>query len=763
MSRCASAAATPVERRVRLLVVAGITLLALVAYAPVFRNDFIDLDDGDYITSIAHVNTGLSADNVRWALTTTHHGYWHPLTWLSLQLDITLFGYHAWGIHLTNLVLHIANSIALFLVLARLTQAFWPSAFLAALFAVHPMHVESVAWAAERKDVLSTFFLILTVAAYARYARQPTWGGQARMTVLFVLGLLAKPMLVTLPFALLLLDAWPLGRLRIGSPPADPLPARSITHLLGEKILLFILAIAFSILTFHLQTGTGAVFTTDSLSLGTRIANALNGYVWYLWKTLVPTRLIVFHVHRMAIPGYEAAASAALLAALTAVFVRRFRAEPALLVGWFWFLGTLFPVSGIAQSGEQAYADRFAYVPHIGLFLTLIWGIRDLARRARMQPAPLAIAAAGVLVACSALTFLQVRRWRDTETIWEYALTIAPKNYRAHASLGLYHYTHGHLPEAAFHMRESIAYQEKFPEGYYNLGRTLIDLNELPEAEDCFRRALQWNKNMDDAAHNLGNVLLRQNRWKEGADVLTRLLERKPDRADTHQLLGIALVELGQLESAKAHFDRALELQPVYAEAEHQRGIVDLLEGRYGEAEERFRKALALRTEYPIAWENLGLALARQDRWPAAAEAFASAVRQAPANAAMRGDLALALYQQGKTEDAEKRYRLLRLESPEWLAATIREALRLATPPTAPHYHRQRALELGLEAAQATQFTDASALEALATAQAAIANVEDALATLRMALELRDIPAEMRKRLQASLKRFADQSRRVNP
>jgi Tfp pilus assembly protein PilF len=563
MSLSASAAADPADpgRRRVILVAIGLALLTLAAYAPVFANGYVEIDDADYITENPPVYTGLSAANLAWAWTTTHHGYWHPLTWMSLQLDVTFFGYHAWGMHLTNLLLHIAVCVSLFVVFARLTGEFWPSAFLAALFAVHPLHVESVAWAAERKDVLSTLFLVWTIASYAWMIERPTWTRHLVTAAVFMLGLLAKPMLVTLPFGLLLLDIWPLARV---GPLAGTrkLPLCSWKQLVVEKSPLFALALAFAAVTFVLQRGVGAVINFETLGLMARIVNGLNSYVWYCWKTLVPIDLGVFYSHRFEIPLYEGLLSGALLVAVTVFFVRRFRTHPELLVGWLWFVGTLFPVSGISQSGEQARADRFAYVPHIGLFITLVWGAKGLPALHPL-PRPATVVLAGSLLAAAAgLSFVQVTYWRDAPTLFEHTIAVTDRNHHAHALLGEYHLKQGDPTAAAREFRQAVRYWEKSPELFAHLGKIALDQGDLASAERDFRSALRWNYQFVVAEHDLAIVLARQEKFDEAAHVLTRLLEHAPDEASSHELLGEMELHRGKPDNALFHFRKALELDP---------------------------------------------------------------------------------------------------------------------------------------------------------------------------------------------------------
>jgi tetratricopeptide (TPR) repeat protein len=406
-------------RRLPLLLGAALALLTLAAYLPTLHNGFVNLDDGLYVTGNPHVQQGITGAGVAWALTANVANNWHPLTLLSHLLDCQLFGLDAAGHHATSLLLHLANVVLLFAVLRRLTGAVWRSAAVAALFAVHPAHVESVAWVAERKDVLSALFWLLAMAAYGRYARRPSVGRYLPVALAMALGLAAKPMVVTLPFALLLLDIWPLERLGLGW-----------KRLAVEKLPLLALSAASSLVTLHYQRTSLAPLGLDPWSL--RLANAAVSYTAYLGKLLLPSNLAVFYPIPLAIPAWKVAGAVALLAILTALAVRTARKAPWLLVGWLWFLGTLVPVIGLVQVGRQAMADRYTYIPSIGLFVAIVWGIAGLVGERR---AVLATAAAVVIALLVAGTWMQAGTWRDSVTLYRHALAVTPDNYLAHLGL----------------------------------------------------------------------------------------------------------------------------------------------------------------------------------------------------------------------------------------------------------------------------------------------------------------------------------------
>ncbi|MEO6196456.1 MAG: hypothetical protein ABIS20_25835 [Thermoanaerobaculia bacterium] len=410
-------------RRLPLLLGAALALLTLAAYLPALHNGFVNLDDGLYVTGNPQVQKGITRASAAWALTANVANNWHPLTLLSHQLDCQLFGLDPAGHHATSLLLHLANTLLLFAVLRGMTGAVWRSAAVAALFAVHPAHVESVAWVAERKDVLSALFWILAMAAWTSYARRPSPGRYLLVALMMLLGLMAKPMVVTLPFALLLLDVWPLERRGLGW-----------KRLIAEKLPLLALSAAASLVTLRYQRTSLAPL--DLVPWSVRLANAAVAYASYLGKLLLPRNLAVFYPIPLAIPAWQVAAATALLAALTALATWKARRAPWLLVGWLWFLGTLVPVIGLVQVGRQAMADRYTYLPSIGLFVAIVWGIAwGIAALARERRAILATASAAAILALAVGTWKQAGTWHDSVALYRHALAVTRGNYVAHVGL----------------------------------------------------------------------------------------------------------------------------------------------------------------------------------------------------------------------------------------------------------------------------------------------------------------------------------------
>src|SRR5262245_12799040 len=562
--------------------------LSLFAYWPVLGNGFVTIDDTDYVTDNPRVQQGLTPSSLHWAWTTAHSANWHPLTWMSHMLDWELHGPDPRGHHLSSLLLHVASAVLLLLALERATGSPARSAIVAGLFAVHPLHVESVAWVAERKDVLSTFFWMLATWAYVRFVEAPGAGRYLLVIAAFAVGLTAKPMLVTLPFTLLLLDVWPLSRWKPGESGGGPLP----WPLLREKVPLFALSIASSVVTILAQRSGRAVATLDTFPFAVRLENALVSYATYLWKTIWPSGLSVFYIHpEQGLAPWQVGLSALVVAAVTLATFRARSRRPFLLVGWLWYVGTLVPVIGLVQVGSQAMANRYTYVPLVGLFLMAAWGVPDLidSLRRRRESATgigpgsaaegtrwLALPAVALLVLLAADTRAETRHWRDSASLFERALEVSPDNYMAHFGLGL----------------------------------TLSNEGKIDEAIGEYRTALRL----------------------------------RPDDARTHGNLALLLTGQGKLEEAHAHAQEAVRLDPGYPDAHSNLGVVLDAEGRTEEAIQEYREALAIDSDDPQVRNNLGSALARLGRMDEAILEFRYAISSRRDYREARGSLARALF-----------------------------------------------------------------------------------------------------------------------
>jgi tetratricopeptide (TPR) repeat protein len=549
--------------RLDLLISLVLVVATLSVYWQVRGFGFIDYDDGAYVKDNPYVTGGLSWATVRWAFTTSHVCNWHPLTWLSLMLDVQLFGVNPGAHHLVNVLVHAANTVLLFWTLRRMTDAVWPSAFVAALFAIHPLHVESVAWIAERKDVLSTLFWLLTLAGYLHYVRRP---GRLRYVLVaapLALGLMAKPMLVSLPAILLLLDYWPLRRLELSL--SDPKKsAVNLGRRIIEKLPLFALVGLSSVATFLAQRSGGGVVPFSVIPFSLRVQNAFVAYARYILLMLWPSGLAAFYPHaREALPVWQPLLSILALGGATVAVLAGARRFPYLGVGWLWYLGTLVPVIGVIQVGDQALADRYTYVPLIGLFLMAAWGVRDCVARWRIPKSAAGVGAAAVLLALAACTAVQVGYWRDSITLFEHALKVTPDNYLAHKVLGVALCDEaGRYEEAAAHCRAAIAVNPSDADLHYNLGNALLGLGKADEAIAAYQKTLTLDPRYVKARYNLGNAHARQARYQEAAACYGEVVEAQPGFPGAANNLGSALVFLGKLEEAAAVYRGAIEANP---------------------------------------------------------------------------------------------------------------------------------------------------------------------------------------------------------
>jgi protein O-mannosyl-transferase len=648
----------------------------LLVYLPTAWNGFVNYDDSDYVTENVHIKSGLNWETVVWAFKTGHASNWHPLTWLSHSLDWQLFGLAPGAMHLVSLGLHVANTLLLFLVLRRLTGALGRSALVAALFALHPLHVESVAWVSERKDVLSTCFFLLTLGAYAKYVealRAEPPG--ARLTlhvsrfyllslVFFALGLMSKPMLVTTPFVLLLLDYWPLRRMQQAeggtqtdlSQASVSFSARCSAILLLEKVPFFLLSAASSVATFLVQRKGGAVST--ALTVGERIANAVVSYARYVRKMVWPNDLSVLYPHPGHWPWWQILAAAVLLITVSVSAVVWWRRRPYLIVGWLWFLGTLVPVIGLVQVGIQPMADRYTYVPMIGLFVMLVWGLGDLAAERVAQPwrgRALAGATMLALAACGVATFRQVQIWRDSETLFSRAVRVTTRNYLAHNNLGFYFSGKGRMAEAMEQYQLSLKIKPDYEDALNNLGYALAGQRKFAEAIPLYEAALRVRPRHAEVHNNLGNALSETGKIDDAISHYLVALEQNPEHADAHNNLGIALAMKGKLDEAVDHFHLAIRYKPNYASAHSNLGNALAVQHKLADAIKEYQESLRLKPEDPQAHNNLGNAFMEQGRVDEAVGHYREALRLNPENnPEAHYNLGLALVRQGKRDDAKQ-------------------------------------------------------------------------------------------------------------
>ncbi len=566
----------------------ALILGTLLVFWQVRNFGFVNYDDSDYVYENQHVLNGLTEDGVIWAFTTNHSGNWHPLTWLSLMLDCQLFGTNPGWMHLMNLLLHLANTLLLFAILRKMTGALWPSAFVAAAFAIHPMHVESVAWIAERKDVLSTLFFLLTLAAYISYVRRPGLIRYALTLLLFALGLLAKPMLVTLPFVLLLLDYWPLER--IGGPDfaqgATPGRQRtedtsqkvSAVRLIAEKIPFIALSIVSSVITFLAQLS--AVAHIDALALKDRIANVFLSYVRYIGKMFWPQNLAVLYPFDISkFPFWQIACCVLLVLVISVLVICFGHKQRYLPVGWFWFLGMLIPVIGFVQVGSQSLADRYTYISYTGLFIIIAWGLPELLSKWPYRKIALGIAAVMVLTAMGIYTYRQAGYWKDGPTLFTHAIEVTQNNYIVYNTLG---------------------------NAYFRLGR-------YQDAEETYKQAIRIKPDYVDAHYNhivynnLGVTYDKLGRYQDAVETYKQAIRIKPDDAEAYSNLGLAYCNLGRYQDAIESLKQAIRIKPAYAEAYINFGVTYYKLGRYQDAVEAYKQAIRIKPDFAQTYYNLGV------------------------------------------------------------------------------------------------------------------------------------------------------------
>ncbi len=590
-------------------VAAVLMLGTALLYGPVAAFDFINFDDGQYVLNNDHLNIGFSWPGLRWCFQAGYASNWHPLTWMSHMLDCQLFDLRPGPPHVVNVLLHAANSALLFLALKRLTGAFWRSAMVAALFAWHPLHVESVAWIAERKDVLSAFFWMLALWAYAGYAenlkvRSSKFKSYYGLTLLFfALGLMAKPMIITLPCVLLLLDWWPLGRFAPDAP-------RPVSRLILEKLPLFLLGAGSAVLTILAQNRGGAVATLEFVPLATRVLNALVSYLRYVEKLFWPANLSVIYPLGFKLPALEVSLALVLLAGVSALALAFWKSRPYCLVGWLWFLGTLFPVIGLVQVGGQSMADRFAYLPSIGIFMIACWAAHGLTHRWRRQRALLMPGAALVLAACVMQTKAQLGYWRNSGTLFQHALAIDTNNYIAHSCYGCYLRDLGQLEPARIECQRAIEITPTYVLGYSALSGVLERQGRKEEAMTALRDGLKIRPDCSGARCDLAKLLFEKNLYLEAEAELEEGLKLDPTDAGLHLFLGHALACQHKYDAAEEQFARGARLDPEDPASHYQWALALAAQRKIPGAMAQYRAALQLHPDFANALNNLAWLLA---------------------------------------------------------------------------------------------------------------------------------------------------------
>ena len=685
-------AKVPWWRRPELIALA-LALATVLVYLPVFQNELVDYDDDYYIAQNPNLKLGLNGEGLKWAFTESYGANWYPLTWLSLMLDYQLFGMSAAAFHGVNLALHVASAVLLFYVFLRTTGSLGASGFVAGIFALHPLHVESVAWAAERKDVLSALFWMLTLWAYARYAKKPAPRRLGLVALFLALGLMSKPMLVTLPFVLLLLDVWPLGRL--GKTP--------VARLLLEKVPLFALVAISSLVTFFVQRAEGAVAPLQTYSFAVRVANALVAYVAYVGKAFWPARLSPYYPHPgESLPLWKAGAAFAALAAATLVTLALARRNDRLRflpVGWLWYLGTLVPVIGLVQVGRQAMADRYTYLPYIGLSIVVAFGFTEIAKRFSFpRPAFVALGVASLL-ALGVVASAQVRVWRDSVTLFEHALRVTEENALAHINLGVAYLNRGRLEDAERELEEAIRIHPGAAEAHAALAGVRSDRGRDQEALELYRTALRLDPGSSSTHREMGSLLLslgdstqalvhfreasalapadgdalvdlavalsREGRHDEAIAKFEAASRLAVDEARLHQNWGAVTLEQGDLDGATKHFERAIALKPDYAAAHFSAGQAAMRRGKFEDAAEHLREAVRIEPENEDAHYHLGLALANANQLDEAYAEFENARSLNPDRPETHYSLGLVFARLGDLDRAADHFRTSLSLAPE--------------------------------------------------------------------------------------------------
>lgn len=626
-----------------------LAIAVFAVFAPVSGYDFVDYDDDRYISENPHIQDGLSSDGVGWAfstgLTSEYKGeMWLPLTYVSHMLVIDAFGLDPSAHHLANLALHILNTLLLFWILKRMTGTLWRSAAVAALFGLHPLHVEAVAWVTERKYLLSTTFWMLSLWAYARYAERPCPGRYWPPILLFLLALMAKPTVVMLPLALLLLDYWPLRRLDRGA-----------ARLVIEKLPFFGLALVFGLIVYWSQRGGGV----QAIPFGDRIENAVVSYAAYLGKTVWPSGLAVFYPHpKGALPMWQSLGAALLAAGIAFGALLSRRERPYLTAGWLWHLATLGPLLGLLQVGAQARADRFVYVADIGLFIAAVWGVESLATRWRVRRATLAACAAAALAALAITTARQVTHWKDSVSLFERALAVTSGNFLAHHNLGVALEKRGDLRRALAHYRKAVAIKPDYAEAHNNVGHLLDRAGRRRQAMAHYKQALRVRPDFPQAHNNLAVDLYEADRSGEALAHLEAALKEDPAYADAHNNMGLVLAGLGELERAVSHYMTAVRLDPDLASAHNNLGNALSSAGRLDTAMAHYSEALRLKPELVETHNNLANLLCRQGRTDQALTHYGHALRLRPDSPEIHNNIGTAYLDLERSDDAIRHLRI---------------------------------------------------------------------------------------------------------
>mgnify|MGYP000402312751 CR=1 FL=1 len=644
--------------RLEIAAVFFLIILTLAAYRQVQTHGFVCYDDNIYVTENPHVRAGWTGQGLVWAFTTNLDAHWHPVTWLSHMTDVQLFGLNPGPHHLTSLILHIVNTLLLFLILRRMTGTVFRSAFVAALFALHPLNVEPVSWVAGRKDLLCTFFWLLTMWAYVLYCERPTIRLYLLILLSYAMGLMAKPMAATLPLVMLLMDYWPLGRFRSRRPGEEQnlkgLQSYSAGRLIGEKLLLFVLLgasgfVAVSALLYRRSANMDLWrFLPDWETLG----RAMVSYVSYMGKMFWPRHLAAAYPYSEATPLWQSVGAGSLMVFLSILSVYWAKKRPYILIGWLWYLVALVPVIGLLHVGPQNMGDRYTYIPLIGLFIIIAWGVPDALARLRYRRIVLGICAGLVICGIMILTWMQVRHWENSHTLFSHTIRVTRDNWLAHYNLGGVLFRQGHLKDAEYHFSEALRIRPDNEDAHNNLGNVYMQRGELDEAVRQYKAALKLSPDSAEFHNNLGVALDLQGGSKEAVIHFSEALRINPGLARVHNNLGNVLKRQNRIEKAIGHISEAVRLSPDNAEFHNSLGVALARQGDVKRANDEFSEALRIRPDYARAHYNLGNALREQGKPREAVRHLSEATRIKPENPEFHNNLGIALAQMGDFKSA---------------------------------------------------------------------------------------------------------------
>ena len=727
-------APTTSSTRTTAIICALLAGAVFLVFITAFKHDFVNYDDDQYVYENPQVSRGLTKESATWAFTHRYSNNWHPLTWLSHMADCEMFGLKPGVHHLTNVALHAFNAVLLFLLLRKLTGSQWRATFVAAMFAIHPLRVESVAWIAERKDVLSGCFFLLALLAYTKYAEAARLRGApdkrwyAITLLAFACGLMSKPMLVTLPGVLLLLDFWPLRR-------TTSFSLATWRPLVQEKIPLAALSLASCVATLIAQREAAASFVT--LPIGTRLANAIAAVGVYFWQLIWPAKLAAFYPYADSGElAFQTTAGLVLLLAISFLAWKQRAYRPWLLFGWLWYLGMLTPVIGIVQVGEQAHADRYTYLPQIGIVLALVWGIAEWSAKIPQRLMAIRVSGGLVLVALAFATTQQTAHWRDSRSLWERALAVTKNNSLAHNNLGHVLITEGKPAEAIEHFHKALRIEPKLAEAENNLGTVFMDMGRTAEAMTHFERALKLKPHYAEANNNYATLLVPAGRHAEAVTYFERALKSRPDYPEVHYNLGNLRSSQGRPADSIPHYEQALRLRPRYAKAYYGLGAALVLQRRPDEAIQKFQAALQIMPDFAEVHYNLGLLLVTQKRETEAIEHFQHAGAIQPQFAEAHYRLALTLHGQNRPAEAIAQYERALAANPNHSSSHNNLAWMLATSPNDNIRDGARALTHARKANELTGGDRPQVLDTVAAAQAEAGNFLEALTTIQKAIDL---------------------------